>query len=176
MCDTTFESCGDGNPDNEGKQAVYSQRDATFRGGEFQAQYDVAQVLRGVWGVEGQFDTVRATFDDGTNVPRIPPMRLGGCAFYRDGNWLARVNLLHAFAQNEVAPNETSTAGYNLLRAEISYAQKIKDARLGEPREFTVGLVGNNLLNEDIRNHASYTKDEVLMPGANVRAFANVKF
>ena len=80
------------------------------------------------------------------------------------------------FAQNEVAPNETSTAGYNLLRAEISYAQKFKDARLGEPREFTVGLVGNNLLNEDIRNHASYTKDEVLMPGANVRAFANVKF
>jgi iron complex outermembrane recepter protein len=176
MCGDTFETCGNGSPDNEGKQAVYSQRDATFRGGEFQAQYDVARVLAGVWGVEGQFDVVRATFADGTNVPRIPPMRLGGGVFYRDGNWLARVNLLHACPQNDTAPFETPTGGYNLLRAEISYTEKIKNARLGEPREFTVGLVGNNLLNEDIRNSVSYTKDEVLMPGASVRAFANVKF
>ena len=174
MCDATFESCGD--PAAELKQAVYSQRDAIFRGGEFQAQYDVAKVLNGVWGVEGQFDVVRATFTDGTNVPRITPMRLGGGAFYRDGNWLARVNLLHAFAQNDIAPNETPTAGYNLLKAEVSYTEKLRNPRPGEPREFTLGVVGNNLLNENIRNHVSYTKNEVLMPGASVRAFANVKF
>ena len=40
----------------------------------------------------------------------------------------------------------------------------------------TVGLVGNNLLNENIRNSVSYTKDEVLLPGIGVRAFANLKF
>ena len=56
-----------------------------------------------MWGVEGQFDIVRATFTDGTNVPRITPMRLGGGVFYRDSNWLARVSLIHAFAQNDVA-------------------------------------------------------------------------
>ena len=39
-----------------------------------------------------------------------------------------------------------------------------------------VGVLGNNLLNEDIRNHVSYTKDQVLMPGAGVRAFASVKY
>jgi iron complex outermembrane receptor protein len=174
MCDETFASCGD--PAGELNQAVYSQRDAIFRGGEFQAQYDVARVLNGVWGVEGQFDAVRATFTDGTNVPRIPPMRGGGGLFYRDGSWLARVNLLHAFPQNDIAPNETPTAGYNLLRAEISYTHRVASPRPGEPREFTVGLAGSNLLNEAIRNSASYTKDEVLMPGASVRAFANVKF
>ena len=86
-----------------------------------------------------------------------------------------RVNLLHAFAQNDIAANETPTDGYNLLKAEISY-KRLPNSRRGEPREFTVGVVGNNLLNEDIRNHVSYTKDEVLMPGASVRAFANVKF
>jgi iron complex outermembrane receptor protein len=176
MCGDTFETCGNGDPGNEGKQAVYSQKDAVFRGGEFQAQYDVAKVFRGVWGVEGQFDIVRATFTDGTNVPRIPPMRLGGGAFYRDDNWLARVSLIHAFAQNDVAPFETPTDGYNLLKAEVSYTQKVRNAKLGEPREYTVGVVGNNLLNADIRNSASYTKDEVLLPGASVRAFANVKF
>ena len=174
MCEATFESCGD--PAAELKQAVYSQRDAIFRGGEFSAQYDVAPLLAGVWGVETQFDVVRATFADGTNVPRIPPMRAGGGLFYRDANWLVRVNMLHAFPQNDIAPVETPTEGYNLLKAEFSYTQKIANARPGQPREYTVGVVGNNLLNENIRNHVSYTKDEVLMPGASVRAFANVKF
>jgi iron complex outermembrane receptor protein len=43
-------------------------------------------------------------------------------------------------------------------------------------KQVTLGVVGNNLLNEDIRNSVSYTKDEVLMPGASVRLFANVKY
>lgn len=174
MCDEDFASCG--NPAGELNQAVYSQRDAIFRGGEVSAQYDVARVLNGLWGVEGQFDIVRATFADGSNVPRITPMRLGGGAFYRDARWLARVSLIHAFAQNDIAVNETPTGGYNLLKAEVSYTRKIANAQPGSPREFTLGVVGNNLLNETIRNHVSYTKNEVAMPGASVRAFATVKF
>jgi len=173
MCDEDFASCGNS---GELNQAVYSQRDAIFRGGEFSAQYDVAKALAGVWGVEGQFDVVRATFADGSNVPRITPMRLGGGVFYRDSHWLARVSLIHAFAQNDIARNETPTDGYNLLKAELSYTQKFANAQAGMPREMTLGVVGNNLLNDDMRNHVSYTKNEVLMPGASVRAFANVKF
>ena len=111
-------------------EAIYSQRDAIFRGGEFQSQLDVARLWRGWWGVENQFDVVRATFTDGTNVPRIPPMRVGGGLFYRDGNWLARVNLLHAFAQNDIAiVGETPTPGYNDLKAEISYRQMLAATR-----------------------------------------------
>ena len=59
-------------------QAVYSQRDATFRGGEFQFQWDTLPMWNGFWGVDGQYDFVRATFADGSNVPRIPPQRIGG--------------------------------------------------------------------------------------------------
>ena len=70
-CEDTFSSCA---PDAgaEFKQAIYSQRDAIFRGAEFQTQYDVAPLWRGTWGVDGRYDLVRATFTDGTNVPRIP--------------------------------------------------------------------------------------------------------
>jgi iron complex outermembrane receptor protein len=176
MCGGDFDSCGNGDPENEGKQAVYSQRDATFRGGEFQSQLDIAQLWGGTWGVEDQFDIVRATFTDGTNVPRIPPVRAGGGLFWRDANWLARINLLHAFAQNDIAPiGETPTPGYNLLKAEISYKTKLDTSWFGA-REMLVGIVGNNLLNENIRNSVSYNKDEVLMPGIGVRAFANLKF
>ena len=157
-------------------QAIYSQRDATFRGGELQTQLDVSQFHGGTWGIEGQADVVRATFSDGSNVPRIPPVRAGGGLFWRDANWLTRINLLHAFAQNDIAViAETPTSGYNLLKAEISYNTRL-DPRIYGAKEMTLGLVGNNLLNENIRNAVSYNKNEVLMPGLNVRAFASVKF
>jgi iron complex outermembrane receptor protein len=176
MCGGDFNSCGNGDPANALNQAVYSQRDAIFRGGEFQSQLDVAQFYGGTWGIEDQFDIVRATFTDGTNVPRIPPVRVGGGLFWRDANWLARINLLHAFAHTDVAViAETPTAGYNLLKAEVSYRTRLDPAYFGA-RELFVGLVGDNLLNENIRNSVSYTKDEVLMPGIGVRAFANLKF
>ena len=173
LCDDTFDTCGA--PGGELKQAVYSQRDAIFRGGEFQSQWDIAPLGAGVFGLESQFDLVRATFTDGTNVPRIPPVRAGGGVFYRDGSWLARVNLLHAFAQNNITDVETSTPGYNLLRAEISYTRKIKEAGIAI-YEITLGVTGDNLLNDDIRNSVSFTKDEVLLPGRNVRLFANIRF
>ena len=76
-------------------------------------------------------------------------MRAGGGVFWRDANWLMRVNLLHAFAQNDIAPiGETPTAGYNLLKAEISYKTKL-DASWFGAREMTLGLVGNNLLERE---------------------------
>ncbi len=173
-CDDDFASCG--TPGAELNQAVYSQANAIFRGGEFQSQFDVGAFQGGIWGIENQFDVVRATFTDGTNVPRIPPLRVGGGLFWRDDNWLMKINLLHAFAQTNVAAiAETQTAGYNLLKAEVSYKTKLAPNPFGA-REMNVGLVGNNLLNESIRNSVSYTKDEVLMPGIGVRAFANFRF
>jgi iron complex outermembrane receptor protein len=42
--------------------------------------------------------------------------------------------------------------------------------------EMTFGLVGTNLLNQDIRNSVSYTKDQVLLPGVGVRLFARLKY
>jgi iron complex outermembrane receptor protein len=130
----------------------------------------------GFWGVDGQYDIVRATFTDGTNVPRIPPQRVGGGVYFRNAEWLGRVSLLHAFAQHDIAIiGETPTAGYNLLKVEISRTKELKNDLSGI-KAITLGLVGNNLLNEDIRNHVSYSKDQVLMPGAGVRAFASVKY
>ncbi|RYX88549.1 MAG: TonB-dependent receptor [Bradyrhizobiaceae bacterium] len=176
----TGNNCGDGvcaaDPTLELNQAIYSQRDATFRGGEFQTQIDVAQMWAGTFGVEGQADVVRATFADGSNVPRIPPVRAGGGVFWRDANWFARINMLHAFAQNDIADvAETPTNGYNLLKAELSY-RTLLDPRIYGAKEMTVGVVGNNLLNENIRYATAYNKDNVLQPGLNVRAFASVKF
>jgi iron complex outermembrane receptor protein len=173
-CGEDFASCGFGNGE-ELAQAVYNQRAATFRGAEVQAQYDVAPIANGVWGVDGRYDIVRATFTDGTNVPRIPPQRLGGGVYYRDGNWFARVGMLHAFSQNDVSDFETTTAGYEMLKAEISYTSKLKSDPSGLA-EVKFGVVGDNLLNDDVRFAQSFKKDEVLQPGRTVKVFATVKF
>jgi iron complex outermembrane receptor protein len=92
-----------------------------------------------------------------------------------DAHWLARINLLHAFSQNNIATaGETPTDGYNLLKAEIVYTTPLRPNDFGA-RFLTVGIAGNNLLDDDIRNSVSYRKDEVLMPGRSVRFFATLR-
>ncbi len=58
----------------------------------------------------------------------------------------------------------------------MSYNWKNSKPRFDQLGEFTVGIIGSNLLNRDIRNAASYSKDQVLMPGASVRVFASVRY
>jgi len=166
-CNDTFATCG--NPAGTFDQILYAQRDATFYGAEAQAEYDIGRIWQGVWGVAAQYDFVHAKFTDGSYVPKMPPHRLGGGAYYRDGQWDAKVNLLHAFAQNELGAFETPTPGFNLLNAELAYTHRFEQP--GLVPELTIGIRGENLLNDQIRLAQSYKKDEVLQPGLNIRLF-----
>lgn len=163
-------------PGDEGlSEVLYTQRNAVFRGVELSAQLDIAPIWKGVWGVEAQYDFVHATFGEGLgNVPRIPPHRVGGGLFYRADGWVFRVGVLHAFRQDQVAEGETETSGYTLLNAEASYRVRL-DGTGGAIPEMRIGLRGDNLLNDDVRNHVSFKKDEMLLPGASVRLFGSIK-
>lgn len=185
-CEGTLASCeeegheGDEHGDEEGHgheeldQVLFGQRDATFYGVEIAAQYEVAPIWNGVWGVEGQYDFVRARFDEGGNVPRIPPHRLGGGLFYRDANWFARAGVLHAFDQNKIGENEIVTPGYTLVSAELSYTTPLEVEGLGP--QMTIGIKGENLADDEVLNHASFKRrEDVLLPGANVRVFGSIK-
>ncbi len=171
-CGDDFASCGIG---TDNRQIVYQQQNATFYGAEIIGQYDLVPVGNGFAGIEAQFDFVRAQFDSGTNVPRIPPYRLGGGVYLRADGWFARVNLLHAFSHDATAVFETPTSGYDDLRAELSYTQAVDPAVYGAS-EITLGLQGRNLLNADIRNSTSFKKDEILLPGRNLRLFLTARF
>ncbi|MCJ2091753.1 TonB-dependent receptor [Methylobacterium sp. J-072] len=171
-CGDDFASCGSG---TENRQIVYQQQNATFYGAEIIGQVDLLPVGDGFAGVEAQFDFVRAQFDNGTNVPRIPPYRLGGGLYLRADGWFARVNLLHAFDHQATALFETPTPGYDDLRAELSYTKAIDPAVYGAST-ITLGVQGRNLLDADIRNSTSFKKDEILLPGRNVRLFLTARF
>lgn len=172
LCGESFATCG---VDTEFIHTAYSQRDAIFRGGEIAWQWDLVPVASGLFGVDGQYDFVRATFTDGSNVPRMPPMRVGGGAYWRNDNWFVRMGLLHAFGQSDLGVNDTPTAGYNLLRMQISNRQYWQYSPWG-PAEITTGLSGDNLLDVDVRNSVQFHKDEILLPGRSVKFFMNAKF
>jgi iron complex outermembrane receptor protein len=167
---------GGGGHAHEGFDLVYfRQRDANFYGLEASAQYDVAAIWRGIWGIDGQYDFVNAKFEDGSYVPRIPPHRLGGGLYYRDANWFARAGVLHAFDQDRIGEEEIATPGYTLVSAEISYTVQ-GETENGITPVFTVGLKGENLADEEVLNHASFKRREgVLEQGASVRLFGSIK-
>lgn len=170
-CGEEFADCG---VEDELQQIVFSQRDSTHYGGELFGEFDLVTVGNGVFGIDGQFDVVNASFADGTNVPRIPPMRLGGGLYYRDRKVTARVNVLHAFRQDEIGERETPTSSYTLLNTELNYKVSLGDEANGEPR-LSLGIVGKNLLDDDIRNHSSFKKDDVLLQGRSVLLKAKLK-
>ncbi|MBB4197553.1 iron complex outermembrane receptor protein [Rhodoblastus sphagnicola] len=171
-CGDDFASCG--TPGGEFRQTVYSQTGANFHGLDLATQYDVMEIGTGVFGVDGRYDFVHARFDDGSNAPRIPPHRLGGGLFWRDGDLFARASLLHAFAHTQTAPLETATPGYNLLKAELSYTHRFSED--SGAKALTVSLVGNNLLNSVIRDSTSFKKDEVMMQGRGIKAAMTLQF
>ena len=167
-----FATCGTG---TELLQTFISQKDAIFRGAEVAWQWDLTPLGPGIFGVDSQYDFVRATFTDGSNVPRMPPMRVGGGAYWRNDNWFVRMGLLHAFSQTDVGQFETPTSGYNLLKLEVVHRKFWKYSPWG-PVEVITGIVGDNLLDADVRNSVQFHKDEILLPGRNFKFFLNVKY
>jgi iron complex outermembrane receptor protein len=158
----------DGNffPDDseEFAELFYLQRDAVFWGIEGQAHLPLVALADGMAGVNVQTDYVRAEFDSGGNVPRIPPFRYGGGVFFaRDGLEL-RVDALHTARQDDVAANETPTGGFTMLDASATF--RLLDTETGA---LDVSLSTSNLLDDTARNHVSFTKGHVLLPGRNVR-------
>ncbi len=122
---------------------------ALFKGLELEGKF----ALNDEWTLKMRGDYVHAK-DTRNNeyLPRISPLRLGGGLDYRLGNWNARMDVLHAFKQNDVAENELKTDGYTNLSALLAYKLPLK---------YNVELFAkaNNLLNDEIREHASFLKD-----------------
>ena len=85
------------------------------------------------------------------------------------------MNLIHAFSHDATAVYETPTPGYDDLRAELSYTKAVDPAVYGASA-ITLGVQGRNLLNDDIRNSTSFKKDEILLPGRNMRLFLTARF
>lgn len=168
----TVDEFGVPDPLGELNELLYVQRDATFIGGEFQAAVLLGSAAGGEISLDLMADVVRAEFDGGGNVPRIPPVRLGGGLRFEGPVIDAYARLTHAFDQDDVAASETPTNGYTRLDAGLTWHA----ARHEDGGGVNVSLVGRNLTDEEIRNHVAFNKDDVVMPGRDVRLVLSLRY
>lgn len=150
------------------REIEYRQQDAVLTGAEgevrFQATDATAFTLFG--------DHVRGKLrDGGGDLPRIPADRLG---VRLDQSFTPALNGQLEFyrvqRQDDLADYETETGGYNMLGAGLSYTGSLKQS------DYLIYLKGNNLLDEKARQHTSFIKDDVLLPGRNLTVGVRLAF
>lgn len=150
--------------------AYWSQTEATFTGWEAQLSWDFLENQSGLWTFNALADSVNTNTDGGDNLPRIVPSRLGADIAWQLGNWTAGFGLVHVYDQDETAPGETETDGYNMVNANIAYRWTAGNTDL------QVFLDGSNLADEEARVSTSYLKDFAPLPGRTFEAGIRVYF
>lgn len=148
----------------------YQQQDAFLQGYEFNVTTTISQV----WQLQAFADGVRAEFEGGDNngsyVPRMPADRLGLEVAYQTYLWNVYARQSRYQDQTRLAEGEALTKGFDLVTLGGSYLLPFSDSELK--------LYGQiqNVLDEDVRYHTSFVKDEVLQPGRNLKIGLNYRF
>ena len=149
-----------GSLDPEGEFLVqrFSQAAARFRGVEAELEYRPEGAM---WGMRMFGDLTRAKLEDGSNLPRIAPARLGLEGDWRQGPWSVNATVIHSLAQKRTAPLETPTPAYTRVDLEVAW-------RFGGGDRATLFVKGTNLLDDEIRLHTSYLKNVAPQMGRSV--------
>ena len=142
--------------------ANYVQEDAEFDGYEFEFG-KVFEMNSGILDLSFGRDVVNAEFSDGHYVPRINPSRNVYSMSYSKNDLIFKLQLKDVDKQKEIGEGETETDAYKMLDLRVT-----KTYGLADDSELRISLFGRNLLDEVARNHSSFVKDEVPLPGKNV--------
>ncbi len=139
--------------------------DADFYGIEALGQADLFKAGDWTISADALAEYVQAETDT-ENLPRIPPLSLlAGLEAQSDALTL-RAEIDWADDQTETAPFERATEGYTLVNLFTRYD-------FGEQIEFSLGV--NNLFDKDARQHTSFLKDDLPLPGRNIRFTVSAK-
>lgn len=134
---------------------IFDQQDAKLYGFEAQVIYQLNSQVK----LTAFSDYIRGKLDGGENLPRIPPMRVGGKFNYSADNYGAELSVTHYTEQDEIGYLETSTDGYTMLDMNFNYYFNT------EMGDLTLYLKGHNLTDEHARVHSSFLKNSVPLPG-----------
>lgn len=148
----------------------YLQADANYFGVEGQIRLPLLDSgpLKLLADVRG--DYVRAKLDDGSNLPRIPPVSLLGALEAQTKAIDFRTELQWSGGQDQVAAFETPTDSFTFVNASITW-KPVRGAN-----NLTLIFQADNIFDVEGRRHASFTKDFVPLPGRNFRISARASF
>ena len=141
--------------------ANYIQEDAEFDGYEIEFGRTI-DLGKGQLKLSFGRDVVNAKFSDGHNVPRINPSRNVYSLSYAQEDVVFKLDLKDVAKQNDFGESESATDAYQMLDTRVT-----KTFNLNGSNNLKVTLFGKNLLDEVARNHSSFVKNEVPLPGRN---------
>jgi iron complex outermembrane receptor protein len=105
---------------------------------------------------------------NGGYVPRISPLKLGAGLKYEFDSFGARLDVLHAFRQDRVATNYNYEGNKELITDAFTNVSMMATYKLPTQYNLEAFTRANNLLDEEIREHASFLKDIAPMGGRSL--------
>ncbi len=143
-----------------GFTSVQFQQDNTiFYGFEVASTINLYSGNRGNLNFNLFGDYVRAERENGDNIARISPARIGSGLDYQYNKFNAGLDITNHLAQNDNAALETDTGGYSVLDLNANYNVVEGDQNLN------IFAKATNLLDEDGRLHTSFIKDRAPIMG-----------
>lgn len=144
------------------------QQDARYAGFEAEATLPLGRVGGFDLSSELQASYTRATLSDGSPIPRIPPLAIGGALVGKADRIEARLGTEWNAAQNRIAAYETPTNGFATVDASLTWRP------VSGANNLTIIAALENLFDAEGRRHASVTKDFVPLAGRNFRLSARL--
>lgn len=145
------------------REVFYRQQGAHFRGVEAEARLDLIKTGTALLRARLMGDYTRATLDDGSNVPRIAPWRIGGGLDYTSSRFDLGASYTRYARQDRFGQFDTPTDGYDALSLHIAWRP------FAQHPGIELGVVGQNLTNAVQRQATSFNKDLVVAPGRSIR-------
>ena len=150
--------------------ANYLQQDAQLDGYELELG-KVIELARGDVSFSFGRDSVTGEFKTGNKIPRMVPSRNIYSISYFESDIEIKLDLKVVEKQEDVGVNETSTGGYKMLDFKLR-----KTINFNVTNELNISFFATNLLDEIARNHTSFVKDDVPLPGTNYGVNFNLIF
>jgi iron complex outermembrane recepter protein len=149
---------------------AYQQLDAEFYGLELEAQFSLGEWAGGDWRLRVFSDAIRGELDNGDDVPRMPPQRLGARLAWGNDSWEAWGQVVDAAEQDRPGRNEESTDGYTRWDLGVDYRFPMGSSELLTFVKF------NNLTDEEIRLSTSFLREVAPEAGRSVEAGIRYSF
>ena len=115
------------------------------------------------------YSSITGELGSGEDLPSIPPEKIGIFGQLNFEDVSVGLNVVVADDQTDVPTDQHQTDGFTEVNTNVSWTPAFSQGTL-----ITFGI--DNLLNEEIRHHASELKDKVPEAGRNFKIMATKTF
>lgn len=142
--------------------ANWSQQNGVIQGYELSVSRNY-NIGNGDLLVKFSRDDISGVFDNNTYIPRITPAKnVLSLKYENQKNDTYHLDFIYTESQGDMSSIETKTNSH--VDLDIGYSKKII---FDSHKDLIINIYGNNILNNTVRNHSSFVKNEVPMPGGN---------